>query len=546
MHGSQMGLPVAGQCSSAPRTGRATGLPDSRIRPVRRVQCIFPPMVFSRFQSRQTALFPLGLGYIAAVLEREGYEVAMVDCPSEGYDTQLDIGKERYVYGLSAGEIRRRIETFRPDAIALSCLFSTLEKRMLMVARIAKEVDPDIVVFCGGPHVSAFYGRLAQDPAVDYCILGEGERIAVDLLAALNAGAGLERIGGLCYRRDGQVVVQPRGPYIENLDEIPYPARHLVDQEIYFRIGRTQGLRLDGEQRLRLTQMTTSRGCPFQCTYCGKSVTWGKGYRTRSAKNVLDEMEHLISAYGIQRFAFQDDNFTADMKRAAEIFDGIVERKLNITWEAHNGLGVNFLNDELLEKMKASGCVSFTIAVESANDATLRRVRKPNYIKTAPPVVRKAKELGIEVRGFFMIGFPGESLEEVRRTVEYARQLNLAVTAFALVTPLPGTVLYRECVEAGMIDEATVDFEDFSFGAFDLQLSRVPVDQLKAIRKIEWLKTVMLDDQGQLKRDIHMNPQDALEELRNGLALFPNEPELQRLYSEALAFYGWDKKVTAA
>ncbi len=520
-------------------------LPDSNVRPVRRVLLIFPPMVFSRFQSRQTALFPLGLGYIGAVLERDGYDVSMIDCPSEGYDTLLDIGKDRVVYGLSEEQIRRRIEQIRPDAIGLSCLFSTIERRMLNVARVARQVDPSMVIFCGGPHVSAFYQRLTKDPAIDYCVIGEGEEIARNLLRTLNENGPLEGVAGISYRRGGQILVQPRGPYIQNMDDIPFPARHLINQDVYFKIGKTQGLRLDGEQRLRITQMTTSRGCPFQCTYCGKNVTWGKGYRARSARNVLDEMEHLIETYGIERFAFQDDNFTADMERAAEIFDGIVERKFNITWEAHNGLGVNFLSPALLEKMKASGCVSFTIAVESATDTTLRRVRKPNYIKLAPPIVKAAKDLGIEVRGFFMIGFPGETLEEVRRTVEYARRLNLAVAAFALVTPLPGTVLYKECVEAGMIDEATVDFEDFSFGAFELQLSQVPVEQLKAIRKIEWLKTVLLDDSGHLKRDIHMNPNDAIEELENGIRLFPDQPEIQKLYDDAIAFYGWREKISA-
>ena len=123
----------------------------SMFHSVQRVQLFFPPMVVPKFQSRQTALFPLGLGYIGSVLEREGYEVALVDCPTEGYETLTDIGKDRIVYGLTPAQIRRRIEQYRPDAIGISCLFSTLEKRMLMIARIAKEVDPDIVVICGGP-----------------------------------------------------------------------------------------------------------------------------------------------------------------------------------------------------------------------------------------------------------------------------------------------------------------------------------------------------------------------------------------------------------
>ncbi len=517
-----------------------TSAPDSVIRPVQRVQLFFPPMVFSRFQSRQTAMFPLGLGYIAAVLDRGGYDVSIVDCPSEGYNTIIDIGKERDVYGLTMDEIRQRIIDYKPQAIGLSVLFSTLENRALMIARAAKEIDPNIVVVCGGPHVSAFYKRLSQDPAVDYCVRGEGEQVILDLFAALNnGGSGLEDVQAICRRQGGQVHVHRRREWIENLDTVPFPARHLVDTEVYHRIGKVQGLRRDGEQVTRIEQMTTSRGCPFKCTYCGKNATWGSGYRTRSAENVLDEIEYLVEHHGIQRFAFQDDNFTADMDRAARIFDGIIERGLPITWEAHNGLGVNFLSADLLEKMKRSGCVGFTIAVESSNDATLLRVKKPNYIKLAPPIVKKAKELGIEVRGFFMIGFPDETLPEVMRTVEYASNLDLAVTAFALVTPLPGTQLYNECVDAGMIDEHTVDFEDFSFGAFELQLSKVPVAELKAIRKVEWLKTVLVDrGTGGLKADVNMRPQDILDELANGLHLFPDQEDLGRLHREAVQRYG--------
>jgi magnesium-protoporphyrin IX monomethyl ester (oxidative) cyclase len=513
-------------------------LPDSKCRPIRRVQLFFPPMVVPRFQSRQTALFPLGLGYVAMVLERAGYETAIVDCASEGYETLVDIGKERIVYGLTSEHIRERIEEYRPDAIGISCLFSTLENRMLMIAEIAKKTDPDIVVVVGGPHVSASFERLIRNPAVDYCVDGEGEVVVEELFNALNRGDGLESIAALCFRQGGRAAYSPRERWITNLDTLAFPARHLVDMETYFRIAEPQGIRLDGNRRVRAAQMTTSRGCPFQCTYCAKDITWGKAYRTRSADNVLDEMEHLIDTYQIERFAFQDDNFTADMQRAEEIFDGIVARGFNITWEAPNGLGVNFLDPPLLEKMKASGCDSFTIAVESANSVRLRKVRKPNYIKLAPPIVQKAKDLDIEVRGFFMIGFPGETLEEVHRTVEYARGLGLAVTNYAIVTPLPGTVLYKECVEAGLLDEETVDFEDFAYGAFEIQLAEVPNEQLKVIRKIEWMRTIFLDRDGQIRHDLRLKQEDLLDELAKAMVLFPENEEIRGMYRQARQYYG--------
>ena len=530
-------LKIGGAGGPAEST-RAVAAPDSLVNHGKRVQLFFPPMVFPKFQSRQTALFPLGLGYIGAILEREGYEVTIVDCPSEGYDTLTDIGKDRVVYGLTSAQIRARIEQYKPDVIGISCLFSTLEKRMLDIARIAREVNPEVTIIVGGPHVGAYYERLIRHPEVDYCVIGEGEETISRLMRALRDRQGLENVPALCYRRGGQIVVQARTGYIQDLDVIPYPARHLVDMETYFRIGEPQGLRFDGERRVRVTQMTTSRGCPFQCTYCGKNVTWGKTYRTRSAENVLDEMQFLIEHYGVEHFAFQDDNFTADMERATRIFDGMVERKFNITWEGPNGLGVNFLSPALLEKMKASGCSSFTIAVESANDTTLLRVKKPNYIRLAPPIVKKAKELDIEVRGFFMIGFPGETEPEVMRTVEYARNLDLAVSAFALVTPLPGTQLYNECVAAGMIDEAAVDFEDFSFGAFELKLSQVPVQRLKAIRKVEWLKTVLQDEHNRFRHDVRLKRRDVIDELTKGQALFPDNHDITDMLTQAHAFYG--------
>jgi phosphonoacetaldehyde methylase len=515
-------------------------LADSKVRPVKRAQLIFPPMVVPKYQSRQTALFPLGLGYIASMLKQRGYDTEIVDCASEGYNTITDIGKERVVYGLTPDEIRHRIEQYKPEVVGISCLFSTLEKRMLMIADIVKEVDPDIVVVVGGPHVSAFYEKLILHPSVDYCVNGEGEFVIQELFDALNGRRTMESVDALCYRKDGKVVWQPRKSWIENLDVVPFPAREIVDIELYFRIAEPQGIRLDCERRKRAAQMTTSRGCPFQCTYCAKNVTWGKSYRTRSAENVLDELEHLIKTYNVEHVAFQDDNFTADMQRAEDIFDGMIERGFDITWEAPNGLGVNFLSPHLLEKMRASGCTSFTIAVESANSARLRKVRKPNYIKLAPPIVKKAKELGIEVRGFFMIGFPGETLEEVQRTIEYARGLELAVTNFAIVTPLPGTVFYREVVDAGLIDETTVDFEDFAYGAGELQLAAASNDELRVIRKIEWMRTIFVDGDGNFKHDIQLKREDVLNELSKAVTTFPENGEIADLHQQAVDYYRMD------
>jgi len=308
-----------------------------------------------------------------------------------------------------------------------------------------------------------------------------------------------------------------------------------VKLERYFEIGKIQGLRLDGEREkpLRVLQVTTSRGCPCNCTFCGVKATWGKPFRMRSPENVLDEIEQAIEAYSIDRVFFQDDNLTANRKRAAAIFDGMMERGLNITWEAHNGLQVSTLNDELLEKMKGSGCVSFTAGIESGNAEILRQVRKPVNLKTLPGTLRKAQDLGIDVRGFFIIGFPGETREQIRQTCEFARSLRLSVSAFAILTPLPGSALYNDCVAQGLLDEASLDFEALSFGGVNLQLSEVPIEELLRIRKIEWLMNVFADEHGNLKTSLPIAREEMLTELKNGVKLYPDDEDIRKLYEQA-------------
>jgi len=501
-----------------------------------RVMLVYPPMVFPKLQSRQTVMFPMGIGYIAAVLEEE-FDVSILDAALQGYDHVVDVGNGRVAYGLSDSQLVEAIGRFNPQLVGVSCLFSSLHNQVLRVAKCAKQVDSEIVTVVGGPHASALPGRVLADGNVDFCVIGEGEGTMLELVRGLSSGRDVSSIAGLAFRDSGSgrvVITQKRTP-MENLDDLPRPARHLVDMERYFGIGKLQGLRLDGAQSkpLRIVQVATSRGCPHNCTFCGVRATWGRSFRMRSAENVLDEIEQLIETYGAERIAFQDDNLTVHRKRAAAIFDGMVDRGLNVTWEAHNGLQASTLNDELLEKMKRSGCVSFTVGIESGTPEILRRVKKPVNLKTLPRTIRKAQDLGMDVRGFFIIGFPGETLQQVQRTCKLARSLQLSVTAFAILTPLPGSQLYEECVEDGLIDEDQLVFESLSFGGMGLQLSEVPVEELMRIRKIEWLLNVFADDQGNLKRSVPVSPEEMLGELENGLALYPDSEEVRKLYDQA-------------
>lgn len=502
---------------------------------IRKVMLIYPAMVFDRLQSRKTAMFPLGLGYIAGVLANE-FEVKIIDSSLEGYDSIKTLPNGKTVYGLEDRDMKSAIEGFSPDAVLVSCLFSSLHHQTLRVTQIAKKVNENIVTLVGGPHPSAVPQLFLREHSIDYCIVGEGEYTTLKLLRTLDKGKKLQNdIDGIGFRLKEKPLLIPKKNYIADLDELPFPARHLVDLDRYFTIGKVQGLRLDGESEkpMRIIQMIATRGCPNRCTYCAKSVTWGNKYRMRSPHNIIEEITSLLNTYQVERIAFQDDNLTINRNRIMSVLDAMVEASLPVKWEAHNGLEVDTLDQQLLDKMKASGCVSFTVAIEFGTQKILQKAKKKVDLKKARETIRYAQSIGMDVRGFFMLGFPGETREQIQKTCEYARGLNLSVTAFALVTPLPGTELWNYCEKEGLVDLDKIDFENLSFGGLNLQLSEVPVPELHKIRKIEWLKNAFAAPDGNLKHNLPISKEEMLSEIEKGINLYPADEELKRLFSQA-------------
>ena len=513
-----------------------TTIPDSiSIKKIRKVLLIYPSMIFDKIQSRKTAIFPLGLGYIAGTLANE-FEVKMLDSSLEGYDNIRSLPNGKTVYGLEDRDIKSVMEGFLPDAVLVSCLFSSLHFQTIRVTRLAKEVSEKIVTIVGGPHPSAVPHFFLRERSIDYCILSEGEYTALKLLKTIDQGKKPQNsIDGVGFRSEGKPLLIPKKNYITNLDKLPFPARQLVELDRYFAIGRVQGLRLDGkrEKPMRIIQMLATRGCPNRCTYCAKSVVWGNKYRTRSSHNIIEEISHLVDTYQAERIAFQDDNLTINRNFIMSFLDALIQAKLPVKWEAHNGLEIDTLDEQLLDKMKASGCVSFTAAIESGTQEILQKVKKKVDLQRAKETIRYAQSIGLDVRGFFMLGFPGETREQIQKTCEYARSLNLSVTAFALVTPLPGTELWIHCEKEGLVNLDTIDFENLSFGGLDLQLSEVPVSELYKIRKIEWLKNAFADTEGNLKRNLLISKEELLSEIEKGIRLYPDDKELARLFSQA-------------
>ena len=412
-------------------------------RNIKKILLIQPPAFVLKNKSDMNPNVPLGLAYIAAVLEREGYEVRILDAFVEGLESELSAEGDRLLIGLTPADIELRLKGFMPDLVGVSSLFTMQRKNAHKVCEIVKRVLPDAVVVMGGAHPTAEPEMVLSDKNVDYVIIGEGEMSMLELVNSFNAGKDVSSIDGLCFRSGGSLVINNRTKFIEDLDSLPLPARHLLRMDIYFKFKQSHGI----SRKSPYASIVTSRGCPFGCSFCSTHTIWGSQYRFRSAANVLKEMRYLVDTYGIKELLFEDDNLTLNKKRAYEIFDGMIKERFDLIWRTPNGVAVVTLDKPLLDKMKASGCYQLGFAIESGCQRVLDQViRKPLDLAKVPDLVRYARKIGIEVILFLVVGMPGETIDEMRKTFRFARKVGAYdAQHISIATPYPGSELFNIC-----------------------------------------------------------------------------------------------------
>ncbi|MFP4446707.1 MAG: B12-binding domain-containing radical SAM protein, partial [Desulfosudaceae bacterium] len=280
----------------------------SRLRPVKRLMLIFPPM-FNTRQIDTMVCPPMGIASLAAYV-RDLVEVRLLDCLAEDGDRREPVSQSIDRVGMSYARIIDEIRTWAPDMVGLSCIFSSQWSAVAeLTERIKQDVDSDMVVVTGGTHPSFLPESTLARSRVDYVVLGEGERGLRDLIMAHNRGGGLDRIDGIAYRDNGSIVVRPRTSWIEDLDSLPFPARDLLPMEKYFATRVPMGLHW---RKVRNTPIVSSRGCPLKCPFCSSWRHWGARFRKRSAGNVLAEIAHLRDVYDVRELKWQDDNLTTD------------------------------------------------------------------------------------------------------------------------------------------------------------------------------------------------------------------------------------------
>lgn len=432
--------------------------------------------------------FPLGLGYLAAVLEKN-YNVIAID---------IDLEE------LSEAELVKRIEDFKPDLVGISSMFSVNYKYAHDTARIIKSISQEIVVVMGGVHVTSLPQEVLRDKNVDFAIVGEGEISFLQLVECLNDKGELRSIDGIAFRENGGVCLSSKRSIINNLNELPFPARHIFPFERYTRTARKYYTR---PRQFPFTHMITSRGCPYDCTFCAVRKITGRRYRVRSAENVILEVKYLVENYNIKEIHFYDDNITLYRDRFLRILEGLKIYKIN--WVPLN-FSVNGLNEELLEKIKESGCYRIVLSIESGTERVLKRIMNKNVdLQEVRKIVKFARQLDIEVIGVFVIGMPGETLGEIYKTVNFAEELDLDYFIFSIATPYPGTRLFDICKDCGfLIPEFSLEKLRISQGC--IKTPEFCPDDLERIRHEEWARILFSSERRvqRLMRITGMNRQE--------------------------------------
>jgi len=369
---------------------------------------------------RHQVYLPIGLPYLAAVLEKDEHEIEVIDCEA------LEIDHEKL--GL-------KLASIKPNVVGITSTTPTIQSA-LQSARVAKEACPNVVVVLGGPHATFMDEQILNDEAaVDIIVRGEGEQTISELMHHVLDFGSLHEVAGITFRKDGQIIRTPNRPLIQDLDELPYPAYKYFPLRKYQIAGRL------------ILPVITSRGCPFQCSFCVSTQMFGKKFRMRRVKNVVDEIEWLRDTYGADAFTFYDDAFTLDIERAIEICDEIKRRKIGIPWSCQTR--VDHVSKRILAKMREANCEIVYFGVESGSQEILDAVGKETSIQQNEKAIKWAKDAGLVVIISLVIGYPGETVDTLEQTLDLVRRLKPDDAYLCVATPYPGTDFYRFIEENG-------------------------------------------------------------------------------------------------
>jgi anaerobic magnesium-protoporphyrin IX monomethyl ester cyclase len=375
-------------------------------------------LLINPYSGNDNPLLPLGLAYIAAFLEKNNFKVDVLDA-----DALKMPEEEMEKYLLSLPE--------EPAIVGVTMMTAGFYAGKKTIETV-KRVLPKSIIITGGNHVSALPEEtLKEISELDFAVKGEGEITMLELVKALENKGDFKNIKGIYYRENGQIIATSPRELITDLDSLPLPAREKFPLDKY-KTHPPYGLKNP------YMHMITSRGCPYGCAYCSKSV-FGRILRMRSAINVVDEIEELIEKYGIKEIKFYDDDFTLDMKRAEAICDEILKRKITIPWSC--ATRVDLVSEPLLKKMKQAGCWLIAYGVESGCQDLIDLIGKGIKLEQVINAFSWTARARIKTLAYFMVGLPGETVESIKKTIEFAKKIKPDFVSWSLTTIFPATPL---------------------------------------------------------------------------------------------------------
>jgi len=379
--------------------------------------------------------YPIYLAYTVAVVEQGGFEASFIDAIMEELDIPAFV---------------QRVQSIQPALLVMECSTPSIRHDLQSAAEVKKAL-PDIKIALVGSHSTVFHQEiLAENAAVDAICRGEFEITVRELARAIAEERDWHNVEGLSFRAGDEICINPDRPLVEDLDSLPFPARH---------IAHSTGYRAAIYSGEKCTSMVSSRGCPFHCTFCvWPNTLYGHRFRARSAGNVVAEMEEVEKKYGIDEVYFDDDTFTVDRQRVLDICRLVKERDLHLSWICQ--ARVDTVDREVLLAMKDAGCHYILFGIESGSPEMLATMKKRITLDKAREAIRLCNELGIKTQAFFLFGIPGETPQTIQQSIDFAKELGASTVQFAVAIPQPGSPLYAECTENGWL--VCNDWEDFA------------------------------------------------------------------------------------
>jgi anaerobic magnesium-protoporphyrin IX monomethyl ester cyclase len=406
----------------------------------------YPPSVHSH-----PPFIPLGLGYLGAVAENTGHHVTVIDCQAEK---------------LTYETFRDRIAQTPSDIIGVTATTLLYNSAMKLID-ISKQTQPQAVTVLGGSHGTFWDENALQEyPSLDIVVRREGEQTFIELIDKIQNQSSLNNVLGITYRNVDKIVRNEDRPFIEDLDALPFPAHHLMPLEKLKHNGKI------------IFPLVSSRGCVFWCDFCSTVRMFGRGYRMRSPKNVVDEMQFIHDNYGVDQVTFYDDAFSVDRNRVVKICEELQNRKLHMKWDC--GTRVDMVDRDLMRTMRDAGCFAVWLGVESGSEAILGAMNKRIKLDQTRLAYKTAHQLGLMTIANVVLGFPGETEQTAKETIRFVKELNPDDVGFYIATPYPGTPMYELVKKNGWL--RVTDFDKYDTAGPTFETPSLSMEKLVKLR----------------------------------------------------------------